>query len=88
MPKALKYESTKGHTNELAMRVLMDQVLPHDITWVCYEDHHHIMPLNESNKVRYLPERVLRQFGYVQSIPHHPESAANIITIVEQVDQH
>jgi len=26
--------------------------------------------------VRYLPERVLRQFGYVQTVPRHPLESA------------
>ncbi|GAU27523.1 hypothetical protein TSUD_147160 [Trifolium subterraneum] len=39
-------------------------------------------------KVKYLPERVLWQFGYVQTIPRHPDAAANILTIVHQIDQH
>jgi hypothetical protein len=99
MPKACKYESAKGQRKELVMRLLMDRILPHDITWMCYKDHRHVMPFDdislysgwirsEPNKVRYLPERVLRLFGYVQSIPHHLESAENIVTTVEQVDQH
>jgi hypothetical protein len=39
-------------------------------------------------KARYMPERVPRQFGYVQSVMRHPEEAANIVTTVEQIDQH
>jgi hypothetical protein len=31
-------------------------------------------------KARYLPERVPRQFGYVQSVMRHPKEAANIVT--------
>ncbi|MCI37120.1 hypothetical protein A2U01_0058344, partial [Trifolium medium] len=30
-------------------------------------------------KVRYLPERVSRQFGYEQTIPRHPDATANIL---------
>ncbi|MCI37159.1 hypothetical protein A2U01_0058383, partial [Trifolium medium] len=38
--------------------------------------------------VRYLPERVLLQFGYVQTIPCHPHAAVNPLTTVERIDQH
>ncbi|PNY18144.1 otubain, partial [Trifolium pratense] len=39
-------------------------------------------------RVRYLPERVLWQFGYIQTIPRHPHAAANPLTIVPQINQH
>ncbi|MCI70688.1 serine/threonine-protein phosphatase 7 long form-like protein, partial [Trifolium medium] len=32
------------------------------------------------------PERVLRQFGYVQTIPRDPQAAANELTTVVQID--
>ncbi|MCI82709.1 putative IMP dehydrogenase/GMP reductase, partial [Trifolium medium] len=41
-----------------------------------------------SIRVRYLLERVLRQFGYVQTIPHHPHAAANPLTTVDIIDQY
>ncbi|MCI83911.1 hypothetical protein A2U01_0105187, partial [Trifolium medium] len=31
----------------MAMRLLMDRVLPHDITWRCYEDHRDICPFED-----------------------------------------
>jgi hypothetical protein len=69
------------------------------ITWRPYEDYRDIIPFanvalyfgwirSGPIKMRYLPERVLRQFGFVQSIPRHLEHAATIVTTVEQVDQH
>ncbi|MCI63391.1 serine/threonine-protein phosphatase 7 long form-like protein, partial [Trifolium medium] len=39
-------------------------------------------------KVRYLPERVLRQFGYVQTIPRDLGAAASIFATVAHIDQH
>ncbi|MCH79264.1 IMP dehydrogenase/GMP reductase related [Trifolium medium] len=38
-------------------------------------------------KVVYLPERVLRQFGYVQQIPRHPASHVLMTTTLEQIAQ-
>ncbi|MCI21475.1 hypothetical protein A2U01_0042643, partial [Trifolium medium] len=31
LPRAAKYELTKGQTNQWAMRKMMDRLLPHDI---------------------------------------------------------
>jgi hypothetical protein len=39
-------------------------------------------------RARYLPEWVIRQFGYVQSDSRHPDRAASIVTTNEQIDQH
>jgi hypothetical protein len=36
LPRASKCEPIKGQTNEAAVRLLMDRVLPHDITWRPY----------------------------------------------------
>ncbi|MCI35185.1 serine/threonine-protein phosphatase 7 long form-like protein, partial [Trifolium medium] len=75
------------------------RLLPHDITWTPYEDHRDVCPFNNialysgwircgSTKIRYLPERVLRQFDYVQTIPRDPHATANILMTVDQIDQH
>ncbi|MCI41058.1 serine/threonine-protein phosphatase 7 long form-like protein, partial [Trifolium medium] len=66
-------------TRAVAVRKTVDQLLPHNVDWACYEEHRHIFPLQPISlysdwirfgpmNVRYLPERVLRQFGYVQTI--------------------
>jgi hypothetical protein len=41
-----------------------------------------------ASRARYLPERVPRQFGYVQSILRHPHATASIVSTVEQIHQH
>ncbi|MCI57933.1 serine/threonine-protein phosphatase 7 long form-like protein, partial [Trifolium medium] len=59
---------------------MMDRLLSHDITWTPYEDHRDVCPFDNialysgwircgPTRIRYLPERVLQQFGYVQTIP-------------------
>ncbi|MCI54621.1 putative IMP dehydrogenase/GMP reductase, partial [Trifolium medium] len=74
-----------------------DRLLLHDVDWACYEEHQHICPLQPINlysgwikcgpmKVQYLPERVLRQFGYVQTIPRLPHKSAPINTSLRQID--
>ncbi|MCI15032.1 serine/threonine-protein phosphatase 7 long form-like protein, partial [Trifolium medium] len=44
-PGATKYDPTKGQSTQLAMRKMMDQLLPHDITWTPYEDHRDVCPM-------------------------------------------
>ncbi|MCI37563.1 serine/threonine-protein phosphatase 7 long form-like protein, partial [Trifolium medium] len=64
-----------------------------------YEDHRDVCPFEDialysgwircgTIRVRYLPERMLRQFGYVQTTPHHPDAAANPLSTVTHIDQH
>ncbi|MCI32661.1 serine/threonine-protein phosphatase 7 long form-like protein, partial [Trifolium medium] len=98
-PRATKYDPTKEQSTQLAMQKMMDRLLPHDIAWTPYEDHQDVCPFEDivlysgwircgPIKVRYLPKWVLRQFGYVQTIPRHPDSAANILDTVVRIDQH
>ncbi|MCI50639.1 putative IMP dehydrogenase/GMP reductase, partial [Trifolium medium] len=37
-------------------------------------------------RVRYFPERVLRQFGYVQAIPKHPHHSTVVNTSPHHID--
>ena len=36
----------------------------------------------------HLPERVLRQYGYVQSIPLHPSVIVNKVDSIQKTDRH
>ncbi|XP_058756174.1 uncharacterized protein LOC131629401 [Vicia villosa] len=61
-----------------------------DVRYDCYAKHHETVPFDEialysgwlaassTVAVRYLPERVLRQFGYAETIPHDPTVSAPI----------
>jgi hypothetical protein len=65
------------------------------IIMALYGEHRHACPFERvslyfgwlrygKRKVRYLPERVLRQFGYLQTVPRHPhESAPPQATLVD-----
>ncbi|XP_068471911.1 protein MAIN-LIKE 1-like [Phaseolus vulgaris] len=68
------------------VRVQLDGVTHHDIIWTPYEDHRLSRPFETiylflghlrlgSLSHRHMPERVLRQFGYEQSIPSSPMAA-------------
>jgi hypothetical protein len=80
LPRARKFVPTRGQTRASSIRKTLDRLLPHDMDWACYEDRRQICPLQPISlyfgqircgpiNVWYLPERVLRQFGYVQTIP-------------------
>ncbi|GAU33709.1 hypothetical protein TSUD_148600 [Trifolium subterraneum] len=89
-----KYEPTKGQSTQL-----IDRLLRHDITWTPYEDDRDVCPFEDIAlysgwircgpiKVIYLPEQVLQQFDYVQTILRYPYVIANILTTVDQIYQH
>ncbi|CAJ2672539.1 unnamed protein product [Trifolium pratense] len=46
-PRATKYDPTKGQSSQMAMRKMMDQLLPHDITWTPYKDHRDVCPFKD-----------------------------------------
>jgi hypothetical protein len=94
MPRACKYEPTKGKTNQMA-NAEGDRSVASARRQI--KVHRHICLFEETKlysdlirwgptKVGYLPERVLQQFGYVQTIPRHPHTVANLVTTIEQID--
>jgi hypothetical protein len=95
--RACQYDPTKGKTNDKVAQLPIDWILPHEITWRPYEDYTDVTPFDDvalyfgwiksgPTKGRYLSERVMRYFGYVQSVSRHPQRGASIVTIVEQID--
>ena len=74
-------------------RTSLDRLTVGHVHWTPFDDHQEHHPYEEralyngfircfSTHVRYLPERVLRQFGYMQYIPPSPP----IFVTVEDVD--
>ncbi|KAK2368550.1 hypothetical protein QL285_081736 [Trifolium repens] len=87
MPSANRYSPRGGDKSVRARRVSLDLLLGCDIHWAPYATHRPTRSLDEvcfysgwlkcGGKVAmYLPERVLRQFGHMQSIPCHPRESA------------
>ncbi|PNY16728.1 serine/threonine-protein phosphatase 7 long form-like protein [Trifolium pratense] len=45
-PRATKYDPTKRQSSQMAMRKMMDWLLPRDITWTPYKDHRDTITLH------------------------------------------
>ncbi|GAU17210.1 hypothetical protein TSUD_178400 [Trifolium subterraneum] len=98
-PICAKYLPLKGYKYPDEHRTTLDRMEVDEITFRPYEDHRHIRLFEDicwyngwimCGSVMicpYLSERVLRQFGHVQSILRHPDESAkaglNQFTIVE-----
>ncbi|XP_045797515.1 protein MAIN-LIKE 1-like [Trifolium pratense] len=99
LPRCCKYLPPKGQSDQGAMRIMMDRLLPHDIIWMPYDDHRSVRPFETCSiysgwircgpaKVPYLSERVLRQFGHVQEIPRHPNTRLDHLATLDQISDH
>ncbi|CAJ2639984.1 unnamed protein product [Trifolium pratense] len=97
-PAANKFLPKKGQNNVEGYRSALDRMLTFDIHWNPYDNHRVTRPFEEISFysgwircgpmiVRYLPERVLRQFSRVQTIPRHPSHSANPLTPRLQISQ-
>lgn len=85
-PCAARWIPHRGHANPKPYRLALDRLEMDDVTWMPYEDHREIQEFVEicwySGWImcgrdiiyRHLPERVKRQYGYVQDIPRAPTS--------------
>ncbi|GAU50435.1 hypothetical protein TSUD_134900 [Trifolium subterraneum] len=87
-PICTKYLPLKGYKYPDEHMTTLDRMEVDEVTFRPYEDHRHIRPFEDISWYSgwimcgsamispYLPERVLRQFGHVQSIPRHPDESA------------
>jgi len=83
-PLVSQWIPPRGFSNPGHYRAAIDSLNHSHVTWRSYERRRHIMPFQDicwysgwimadSNRmVRHLPERVLRQYGNVQTIPRPP----------------
>ncbi|KAK2355316.1 protein MAIN-LIKE [Trifolium repens] len=89
-PLAAKFVPLKGPPLPFEHRTTLDRMEVDEVTWQPYEDHRQSRPFQDCSWYsgwimcgsamicRHLPERVLRQYGHVQSIPRAPVVAAKV----------
>ncbi|GAU35365.1 hypothetical protein TSUD_57140 [Trifolium subterraneum] len=90
-PRAMRWVYKQGKTKLPAYRPIMDALTPSDVIWRPFEGHRGSIPsdlitcfsgyLCGCTVVPYLPERCLRQFGFVQYIPPPPHPAPSYTDI-------
>ncbi|CAJ2672966.1 unnamed protein product [Trifolium pratense] len=86
LPRARRWRYRQGNVKLPAYRPVLDALTPDDVIWRPFQDHRAAFPfdlvsmysgyLRGCTVVRYLPERCIRQFGYVQYIPPPPPAPA------------
>ncbi|XP_058764066.1 protein MAINTENANCE OF MERISTEMS-like [Vicia villosa] len=96
MPRAARYVLQRGNNAVGPYRGYLDRTMHDDVTWRPFSDYTQVVPFDgislysgwlacgTSIMVRYLPERCMRQFGFVQMIPRSPfEAAPDTVTRVQ-----
>ncbi|CAJ2673101.1 unnamed protein product [Trifolium pratense] len=91
LPRARRWRYRQGNVKLPTYRPVLDALTPDDVIWRSFQDHRAALPfdlvsmysgyLRGCTVVRYLPERCIRQFGYVQYIPPPPPPAPAIDVI-------
>ncbi|XP_058783383.1 uncharacterized protein LOC131658065 [Vicia villosa] len=83
-PRASAFSPLRGNQAIEPFRVYIDRLVFEDIQFHCYIDHHETIPFNDIDlylgwlacrsrlTALHLPERVMRQLGYMQFIPKDP----------------
>jgi hypothetical protein len=98
MPQCEKFITGQGHKDPTAYREHLDNMQMSDFVFTPYANHCHVRPLIDvcwfsgwlrrgDERGAHFPERVLRQFGYVQTIPRDPAASAPSGMTLEQIDQ-
>ncbi|XP_057438465.1 protein MAINTENANCE OF MERISTEMS-like [Lotus japonicus] len=99
-PRAQRWSTSRiAHSGLDERRVMLDELTVDDITWTPFEDHRDVRPRDPralySGNIRtpygrsvsrHLPERVMRQFGFIQDIPRHPSEIQTTGSLAETTD--
>ncbi|GAU47201.1 hypothetical protein TSUD_89100 [Trifolium subterraneum] len=94
MPLNAKFAPRKGHKDSRGYRQSIDNIQVSDVVFSPYDNRRHVRPLIDvcwfsgwlrcaNLKAKHLPERVLRQFKYVQGIPRDPDISTPNMNIFE-----
>ncbi|CAJ2645088.1 unnamed protein product [Trifolium pratense] len=91
LPRARRWRYRQGNVKLPAYRPVLDALTPDDVIWRPFQNHRAALPFDLVSMysgylcgctvVRYLPERCIRRFGYVQYIPPPPPPAPAIDVI-------
>ncbi|XP_057429839.1 protein MAIN-LIKE 2-like [Lotus japonicus] len=99
-PRARRWVTSRvGRSGLDERRVMLDELTVGDIIWTPFEDHRAHRPRDPramySGYIRmpfgravrpHLPERVLRQFGFIQDVPRHPSEVPTTGSLAETAD--
>ncbi|RHN47301.1 putative aminotransferase-like, plant mobile domain-containing protein [Medicago truncatula] len=97
--RAMRWKYPRGNLKVDQIRRMIDDLTPNDVIWCPFDSHRQVIPFDDiclssgyirwcSNVVPYLPERCLRQFGYIQYIPRPPPNFNTFNVDVEWNDCH
>src|SRR4051812_32379891 len=92
MPRATRYALQRGNDAVGPYRLYLDRTMHDDVTWRPFADYTQVVPFDgiplysswlacgTGIMVRYLPERCMRQFGFVQRIPIWVEWQQHVVS--------
>ncbi|XP_058775726.1 uncharacterized protein LOC131650002 [Vicia villosa] len=99
MPHASAFNPLRGNQVSNPYRRGLDRIAAENVRYDCYAEHRETVPFDEIAMyfgwfavsstiiVCYLPEHVMRQFGYAQTMPHNPTVSAPITMTRRQLDE-
>ena len=91
-PCVWRWLTSMGHIDGKHYRLLLDRLEVDDVRFCTYGDHREVRPFQllrtysgllmcwQERVYRHLPERVMRQFEFVQDVPRHPSFVAQMPT--------